>query len=139
MHLLHPAVVHFSVAFVVAGGLLEAVGYGVSLPGWVRWGNGLVLAGLVSLVPTLATGYLASNNVVAEGPGRDVMDAHEQNGWIVFGLLLVTQFWKLWSGEELSGSRARAYAVAMLVVVAFTLYSALLGGRMVYGHAVGVR
>ena len=74
-----------------------------------RNGNPLVLLGLASLVPTLVTGYLAANSLAIEMNVRDLLDAHERNGWFLLGLLLGTQFWKAWCGGRPPGRQATSH------------------------------
>ena len=61
LHLFHPALVHFSVAFLIAGGVLEAWGILTRRAGPEKFGAVLVLAGTVSLLPTVVAGTLAAN------------------------------------------------------------------------------
>ena len=137
-HLVHPALVHFSVAFVVAGGVTEVWGLATGRAALQRWGATLLLVGLGSLVPTIASGYLADNTLDLSGAPKSLLEAHERNGWILLGLLLATQFWKAWRGGTLGERERWIYAVTLVGVIALTVYSAWLGGRMVYGHGVGV-
>ena len=53
LHLFHPAFLHFTVAFLVAGGGLEAWGLLADREGPRRLGSTLLLIGLVSLIPTI--------------------------------------------------------------------------------------
>ncbi len=138
LHLIHPAVVHFSVAFLVIGGLVESWGRWTDRSPASRYGERLVWIGIVFLVPTLFTGYLAANSVVVPDEARRLLDAHERNGWFVLGGFLLLAFWKSWSDDEPGRLESRLYAAALLAVVALTIYSALLGGEMVYGAGVGV-
>lgn len=138
LHLIHPALVHFSVALIVLGGGSEVWGILTGKEPVTRWGSRLVLIGLASLVPTIATGYVAANSVSVPDGARDLLDSHERNGWFLLGLLLAGQFWKAWCGGRLSGLQQKLYAVLMTAVVLLAAYGAWLGGQMVYTHAVGV-
>jgi uncharacterized membrane protein len=138
LHLIHPALVHFSVAFIIAGGAGEVWGMLAGRDAVRRWGASLALAGLVSLVPTLASGYLAANTVHVPEASARLLDAHERNGWIVLGLLFAAQFWKAWGGGRIPERQRSFYAAVMAAAVLFTVYGAWLGGRMVYAHAIGV-
>ena len=139
LHLIHPALLHFSVAFVTVGGACEIVGIVSHREVLERFGVRSLLIGLASLVPTMVSGYLAANTVDVTAEGRLLLDAHERNGWIVLGLLLGSQFWKAWCGGRLSSGQRRLYVVLVAVVVGLMLYGAWLGGQMVYAHGVGVR
>ena len=139
MHLFHPALLHFSVAFITVGGACEVVGLLLRRELIERFGAQLLLIGLASLVPTMISGYLAANTVDVTNEGRVLLDAHERNGWIVLLLLLGTQFWKAWCGGSLGASWQKLYAALVAAVVLLTLYGAWLGGQMVYVQGVGVR
>ncbi|MCP3978352.1 MAG: DUF2231 domain-containing protein [bacterium] len=137
-HLFHPALVHFSVAFLVAGGLVEAWGLLADRERAARFGAALVVAGTVSLVPTLATGYLAAANVDAPSAVEPLLDAHERNGLILVAAFLGLQFWKGWNQGRIPAGQRRVYALMLLAGVALAVYGALLGGELVYLHGVGV-
>jgi uncharacterized membrane protein len=138
LHLLHPALVHVSVAFLVVGGWIEAFGLLATRPAAARLGNALVLIGCASLLFTLASGYLAANSVVVPEEARGLLWAHERNGWLVLALFGAGVFWKASYRGVLPAGQARAYAVLLLLATLFVLYSAWLGAEMVYGHGVGV-
>jgi len=139
LHLFHPALVHFSVALIVLGGVAEAGGLLAHREALARWGGQLLLIGLVSLVPTIASGYLAGNTVNPTGEGFALLDSHEKNGLIVLVLLVGSQFWKAWCGGSLRGAAAKLYAALLVAIVLLTIYGAWLGGQMVYVQGVGVR
>jgi len=139
MHLIHPAFLHFSVAFVVAGGVCEVAGLFSKRDDWSRFGGTLLLIGLASLIPTMISGYLAANTVVVADEAQALLDGHERNGWILLGLLLGSQFWKAWCRGQLGPGQGKLYAVLIAVVVFFTLRAAWLGGQMVYVQGIGVR
>ena len=137
-HLFHPAFLHFSVAFIVTGGAVEVWGLVADRESHRRFGATLLLIGLVSLVPTIATGYLAANTLGLPEDGGLLLGAHERNGWILLGLLVGSQFWKAWFRGELPARHQPFYAVVLIAVILLTAYSAWLGGRMVYGQGHGV-
>jgi uncharacterized membrane protein len=138
LHLFHPAVVHVSVAFLVVGGVVEIWGLLRHHPGASRFGVVLVVIGTLSLVPSLVTGYLAANTITLPEGTRSLLDAHERNGWILFGLFGGMLFWRAFAGGEPSSAQRPFYVAVLVVAVLFTAYNALLGGEMVYLHGVGV-
>jgi uncharacterized membrane protein len=139
MHLIHPALVHFTVALIVLGGVFEVAGILAARAELARQGGRLLLLGLVSLVPTIATGYLASNSVTLPPGSERVLERHEQSGLVLLGLLLGSQFWKAWSRGRLPPGQDRLYALVVAVVVGLTAYGAWLGGTLVYRYGIGVR
>lgn len=138
LHLFHPAFLHFTVAFVVAGGAVEAWGMLADRKQARQLGSTWLLVGLASLVPTIASGYLAANTLGAPVDGGALLGSHERNGWILLGLLVGSQFWKGWFRGELPAGQRPIYALVLIAVVLLTIYSAWLGGRMVYIQGYGV-
>ena len=138
LHLFHPALVHFAVAFVVAGGSAELWGLLAGRERLERWGSGLLLLGAAALVPTIATGYLAANTVALPEGAAGLLGRHERTGWILFALLVATQFWKGWCGGRIPASWRALYVLGLSVAIGAAAYGAWLGGRLVYGRGVGV-
>ncbi len=138
LHLLHPAFVHFSVAFLVFGSVTESWAIFAARERPERFGSTLVLLGMASLVLTILTGYLAANTVDLPPSAADLLWAHERNGWLVLGYFFATQFWKAWNRGTLPPGQRRLYAVLLLGGVALVAWSSWLGAEMVYGHGVGV-
>jgi uncharacterized membrane protein len=138
LHLVHPALVHFAVAFLLVGAVTEVAGLLASREDARRWGGSLVLAGLAALVPTIATGYLAANTVALEDGGPDALAWHELTGWIVLALAFASQFWKAWCGGRVPERQRFAYAGLLVALAGATVAGAWLGGRMVYVHGIGV-
>lgn len=137
-HLIHPACVHFSLASIVAGGALECWGIIRAGESAERRGSWLLLFGLITLVPTIASGYLARNTVEMPLGAVATFGDHERNGWILLAALFATQFWKGWCGGRLPDSVRPLYAMLIVGVVLLAAYSGWLGGRLVYGFGVGV-
>jgi uncharacterized membrane protein len=146
LHLIHPALVHFTVAFIVSGALVELWGI------WhrhgprssiaaraERWGGQMLVLGLASLVLTVASGYLAANTLPSPPTDDRLLAAHERNGWILLGLLLAGQFGKSWCGGRVAGAPARLYGALLVAVLVAVLWSAWLGGQMVYVQGIGMR
>lgn len=138
LHLIHPALVHFSVAFLVVGALGEAGGILARADAVARWGGTLVLVGAVSLVPTIVSGYLAANTLLFAPESASLLGAHERNGWILLGLVVASLFWKAWGGGRVPAGQRVPYAALLVAVVGMAVWGAWLGGRMVYIEGVGV-
>jgi len=138
LHLVHAALVHVPVAFLVLGGLTEAIGLVGRSTRVARFGGGLVLVGAVAVVPTIATGFLAANVVTLSAEAYETLEAHERNGWFVLAAFAVLVIWKAWNRGEVPERMRIAYALALVAGVALVVWGAVLGGRLVYGHGVGV-
>ena len=138
MHLIHPALVHFSVAFLVAGGLLEGLGILLRRQPWERAGAALVLAGTISLAPTVIAGFVAQNSVAGFNGGTADVQLHERFGLMLFGLFAALMMWKGWNQGRLPEDQKPLYAVLVLAGVILTMATAWFGGHLVYGYGIGV-
>jgi len=137
VHLVHPALVHFAVAFLVAGGLLEAWGILARRAEAERLGAAIVVAGVIVLVPTVASGIVALNSVDLPPAARAMASDHECAAWLILGTFLALMLWKGWNRGRLPEGQRKPFALALIAAVALVVYGALLGGRLVYGYGVG--
>lgn len=138
LHLIHPMLVHFTLAFAVVGGACEALGIVTNRRRVEAFGAPLVLIGTIALIPTVATGLLAENTVPFVHGVESDLEWHERLGFVVLGVFLISQVWKAWHQGRLPASQRHGYAVLLLTGVALILISAYLGGELVYGHGLGV-
>jgi uncharacterized membrane protein len=138
LHLFHPALVHFGVAFIAAGGLLEAWGLLRDHEPSRRHGAPLLAAGTLTLIAVIASGYVAANTIELREAARETLKLHERNGWVLLAALVLLHFWKAWSGGRLPRLQERLYALALVAVVGWMAWSAYLGGRLVYTFGTGV-
>lgn len=138
LHLVHAALVHIPVAFLVVGGLLEAGALVGRWPGAARFGGALVLLGAIALVPTIVAGIVAENIVTVSAQALGTLEAHERNAWILLGTLVALVAAKAWQRGQVPERLRLVYALGLLVTVALVLWGAWLGGRLVYGYGVGV-
>lgn len=139
LHLIHPALVHFTVAFLVAGGVVEAFGIARRREAAERFGMVLVLAGTASLIPTLIAGFLAENSLTLGEAGAAAVDQHERYGIMVLGVFLPLLLVRAWGRGRVPEGLRGLYAAGLVLGVALTAAVAFMGGRMVYELGVGVR
>lgn len=138
LHLVHPVLVHFTIAFLVVGGLTEAYGIGRGREATERFGGALVVLGTIALVPTIAAGFLAANTLPLDGRTASAIDDHERLGLIVLGIFVPLLVVKAWGrGRPPRGWRG-LYAAGLIAGVAVAVATAYLGGVMVYRLGVGV-
>ena len=138
LHLFHPPLVHFTVAFLVVGGLCEAFGILRGLERPERFGALLVLIGTVFLIPTVASGLLAENTVSVKTGASD-LELHERFGFAILAVFLLGAFAKAWVRGNLTGRARTAYAILLLVGVVLVVLGSLLGGHLVYDHGIGIQ
>lgn len=138
LHLFHPVFVHFAIAFIVSGAALEAYGWACAHEKAKRWGGPLLVVGTLTLIPVLFSGYVAANTISVPAEAMSTVDAHERNGWILVALVVLAQFWKAWAQGRFEGATRWLYVALLLAILGCTVYSALLGGELVYFWGVGV-
>lgn len=138
LHLIHPAIVHVTVAFLVVGGLAEAYGLVRRRDGPERFGGLLVLWGTASLLVAVATGFLAENSLTLPNGTSGHVDRHMRLGLFVLGTFLPLLVAKAWGRGRVPAAWRAWYAAGLVVGAALTAWTAFLGGRLVYGLGVGV-
>jgi uncharacterized membrane protein len=138
LHLVHPALVHFTVAFLVAGALLEAWGLLLRRPQAVRWGGGLTTAGTIAVVPTIAAGYLAANSLTVADDAQRLLDRHESVGLMLFGVALVLLLVRAWMRGRIEEGARLPFALGLLALAGLAGFAAFYGGQLVYVFGVGV-
>ncbi len=138
LQLVHAALVHVPVAFLVVGGSIEALALLGRRARAARFGGGLVLVGAIALVPTIAAGFLAENIVRLSPEAHATLEAHERNGWLVLAAFAGLVIWKAWNRGEVPERVRIPYALALFAGVSLVVWGAVLGGELVYGYGVGV-
>ena len=138
LHLVHPVLVHFTIAFLVVGGLVEAYGIAVARERPERFGGALTVLGTIALVPTIVAGFLAENTLPLNGAAASTVDDHERLGLIVLGIFVPLLVVKAWGRGRPPERWRRLYAVGLIAGVAAAAATAYVGGLMVYRLGVGV-
>jgi len=138
LHLVHPALVHATVSFLIVGGLIEAYGVGRRRPAAERFGGTLVLIGTALLLPTIAAGYLAQNTLALSVAGAEAVDDHERLGLLTLGVFIPLLVMRAWGRGRPPEPLRGLYLVGLLAGVALAAAAAYAGGLMVYELGVGV-
>jgi len=133
LHELHPAVVHAPLALLPTATVADLIAVVSGDKAWAKIGRRLWVAGTASALFSGLAGLAASQEVKLEEPrARDMVFLHGLgNAVITVGAVGVT-LWRLRRppslGQALVGLMANAAAV----------YTATLGGKMVYDWGVGI-
>jgi uncharacterized membrane protein len=138
LHLIHPVLVHATVAFLIMGGLVEAHGIWRRREEVERFGGTLVVVGTVFLLPTIVAGFLAENSLTLTAAGGEAVDDHERLGLLVLGVFVPLLLLKAWGRGRPPERWRRLYVAGLLVGIGLATAAAYVGGVMVYELGVGV-
>jgi uncharacterized membrane protein len=130
---LHPALVHFPIAWLVGLAIIDFFGLVRRREEWQRAGI-FVLAGTVlSLLPTAATGLLRAAHMPSDAATHALLVTHRALNFAVAGLVLAAFALRLWRRNSLAGRWRISYLVLLFAATGLVLVAADFGGRMVYG------
>lgn len=129
----HPMVVHFSVALVIVGFVIDFFYIFVAKKDW-RKTSSLFLMLLAALAVFLSwfTGEYYSRSY--NGVGRDVKDEHELFAWItiyIFGAAVAVRFLAIYLKKN-PAILKYFYIILMIAAVIAIGYCGYLGGNLVY-------
>ncbi len=146
VQLIHPAIVHFPIVFVLSLFAVDsfALARGLPLTSGTELGRAsMVLAAFAALFAILAFvfGDQAYDIARAAGTSVVVLEPHEELGTItavaviIWGVLRGFIYWR---GFSLNGSRSGIVVFADFVLVGLILITAFYGGQLVYEHGIAV-
>ena len=135
--ILHPLVVHFPIALLIA-----SVGLSWAALRWpslrpLSWP--LLLLGTITALPAVVTG-LIEHRPYEETPLHEVIELHQLSSFAVTLLFVALTIWR-WRvrrrGADLDNRML--YLVAGLLGVALMIYVGWSGGNLVYDHGINVQ
>ena len=129
----HPSIVHFPIALLPVALGSDALGALVKSDALLGAGRRLMPVAAISAVFAAATGLVAQEAVKAEGRAHDLLVTHRNLNAGVVGLVATLAFVRSKASRPSFG-----YQAAGMLSLAGMTYTAYLGGRMVYGHGLGV-
>lgn len=136
---LHPATVHFPITllFVVLGICLWRLAKNLA-PEISQLSFYLLILSELALLLAILTGRSSGQSLVPSSGLKEVLDLHEILGYATIwanGLLLIWMYLRhqRWSRKELTG-----FVVALSLVCGLMVFSAHLGGKMVFEFGAGM-
>ena len=137
MESIHPIAVHFPIALLITAFLVETLALAGKRPAWHRVALWNLTLGALAAAAAVWTGRQAMAAAKHSMEIYEIMELHEKLGYIVLSLAAFITGWRLWRRDLLS-VRSRRIAWALLgVACGILVFSAYLGGRMVYEFGVG--
>ncbi|MEM0995581.1 MAG: DUF2231 domain-containing protein [Bacteroidota bacterium] len=135
---LHPSVVHFPVALLIAAGICYVAHLFVKQYRLDVVGFFLHAGGLLGCVAAILTGDYTESNIVQNEQIHSLAERHEQMGMIAtyaFGILGV---WAYLRQQSNIFAERIVFTVVFVGVIGLLGYGSHLGGRMVYEEGAGV-
>jgi uncharacterized membrane protein len=133
LHEVHPSVVHFPLTLVPLTLALDAVGWLTGRRAFCETARALMPVAAASALVAGTAGLLAQESVRAEGKAHDLLVTHRNLNLGLTAAVTGMAALRVTRDEPSAG-----YLLTGLLGVAGMLYTAYLGGKMVYARRVGV-
>ena len=135
---LHPAIVHFPIAFVVLSFFADLLS-NFYRPRMLRpVGFVSLLAALISGVITVGLGFLDLNRASLTPRTESLVDLHMRIGLTLAACIALQMLWRWWIRYRGAARIGAPYLVYGFAVLSLTLFQGWYGGEMVYSHGAGV-
>lgn len=133
LHELHPSVVHAPLALIPTAVVADVIALSTGDRAWEKVGSRLWMAGTASALFAGVAGLAASQEVrLGEPRARDMVFLHGLGNAVVTLAAVGLTTWRLRREPTVASTVLGAMGVGL------ALYTASLGGKMVYEHGVGI-
>jgi len=130
---MHPALVHFPIAFLPVAVGADAVGSLTDSRSASSFGQIAICIAAVGAIGAAVTGLIAGEEVNVEGASQDMLITHRNLNSIATVVASGMAIWRINQGKP-----SAAYFAFGAVGIGVLAYTAYLGGKLVYGVGVGV-
>ena len=137
MESIHPIVVHFPIALLLAALLLETLALFLKKPGWHAFSLVNLCLGVLGAGGAVLTGQWAEAAAKHSFEIYQLMELHEKIGKGVFCAALTVALVRLAMKDRLKGWLRWAAWAALAAACGAMAFGAHLGGRLVYEFGVG--
>ena len=136
---IHPILVHFTYALMTTAALCVLIDSFAPAKPWrerlahaVDW---MITFGAIAVVATIAAGFEAYYTVAHDGPSHEAMTTHRNWALPTALVLLILSGWRWKKRQERPSA---LFAVLFAAATISLSVTAWWGGRLVYGHGLGV-
>lgn len=136
---LHAALNDLPVALLLVSVLFDLLGALNQRDSLKAAGLWTLVIGTLGTIAAVATGLLAEGVVEHSDEGHAVMETHETLARIVLVLFGVLCVWRLYRRGVWSAKEQPIALTAGVIGVALMVYTAKLGGTLVFDHAIGIK
>ncbi|MGN7610923.1 DUF2231 domain-containing protein [Magnetococcales bacterium HHB-1] len=135
---LHPMVVHFPIAYLVAALLSELIAVVFKQEKFHRYTQWILLLTAVSAIVAVGAGFLAAETLGHDAPGHDLVHDHRDIMIaMTVGITVVTAILFLFRPFQ-EGSLRKLILPGLVVLVGIMALGAHKGGALVYKYGTGV-
>jgi uncharacterized membrane protein len=135
---MHPLFVHFPMALLSLFLLLDLLGTWTNKHDWRRAAGWFLYCGTVFAFLTVAAGLIAARSVAHGGDVHEIMESHEHLGISVLLLATSLAIWRWIAKGQIFGPANTLYLLCATILAALLMFTADLGGLMVYKFGVAV-
>ena len=135
---IHPLLVHFPIAFLLAFFALDLVGTLAKKPQWRSVASWFLYLGTIAAIFTVIAGLMAASSVAHGENVHDIMERHEHFGISVLSLATLLSIWRMKSGSLIRGGANVFFLILSALLCVLMMLGADLGGLMVYKYGVAV-
>ncbi len=137
MESIHPALVHFPIALLLASLFIEALALIFRKEVWHVASLWTLLLGWAGAIAAVLTGRQAMAAAKHSMEIHELMERHENIGYVVLAAATLLVAWRLIGKDRLPRRQRWAAWVLLALTCGGMAYGATLGGEMVYEHGVG--
>ncbi|NOZ48098.1 MAG: DUF2231 domain-containing protein [Chlorobi bacterium] len=137
---LHPKLVHFPVALIIAALLFIVLAIFLKKKRelFIQLTFWNLALGALSAIVAVITGLIAENNLVHNNAIHTIMETHQLLGIIVLSITTLLLIWLGFRIKKMKINEVYLFAAGLLIVASIVGYTAHLGGKMVYEEGAGI-
>ncbi len=138
---LHPMIVHFPIALVIAGFIADIAGFALKKEFFNKMASYIVIAGALGVIAAYLSGDAAGDNIEEIGALGATLELHEEAAKVAMIISAIAGSMKLGQLLIKKYETVLKYTSAVVVMAAVAAISVtgFYGGELVYKHAAGVQ
>ncbi|MCK5831527.1 MAG: DUF2231 domain-containing protein [Methylococcales bacterium] len=135
---IHPIIVHFPIALLIAFFIVDLFGILLRKDNWRGVASGLLYLGTIGAGAAVAAGLIAARTVDHGENVHLILAQHEFIGISILSISALLSIWRLLSGGIVKGASNIFYTFTSAILTLLIVLGADLGGLMVYKYGVAV-
>lgn len=136
---IHPAIVHFPIAFLALAGLLAIISLFTKREILKEWVFKSLIAGLIFLPVAIIAGLIEENQLKHSEEIHAVLTIHKFNGFAILLLYLILAIWFWKRKKSMENTGYVVWVFFLFIGTILITYQGYLGGKMVFELGAGVK